>query len=86
MPALLLAAVGLYGVMAFHAAPRTQEFGLRLELGVCSSDVYGLILREGMKIAFLGVVSETLLCVGLALLACHFPSRRATKGGSHADA
>ena len=65
MLALLLAAVGLYGVMAFHAAQRTQEIGLRIALGARSGEVYRLILREGMKITLLGVVSGTLGSVAL---------------------
>jgi len=65
MLALLLAAVGLYGVMAFHAAQRTQEIGLRIALGAPSGEVYPLILREGMKITLLGVVSGTLGSVAL---------------------
>ena len=106
MLALVLAAVGLYGVMAFHVTQRTQEIGLRMALGARSASVYRLILREGMKITLLGVVfgifasagltrllarflsglnptdpltfaGTSLLWIGVALLACYLPARRA---------
>lgn len=106
MLALVLAAVGLYGVMAFHVTQRAQEIGLRMALGARSASVYRLILREGMKITLLGVffgifasagltrllarflsglnptdpltfAATALLWVGVALLACYLPARRA---------
>jgi predicted permease len=72
--ALLLAAVGLYGVMAFHAAQRTQEIGLRMALGARPREVYGLIMREGMKITFFGVVLGLAVSVGLTRLLARFLS------------
>jgi putative ABC transport system permease protein len=72
--ALLLAAVGLYGVMAFHAAQRTQEIGLRTALGARPREVYGLIMREGMKITFFGVVLGLAVSVGLTRLLARFLS------------
>jgi predicted permease len=54
--ALVLACVGIYGVMAYLVAQRTQEMGIRMALGAQRKDVLALILGRGMKIACLGIV------------------------------
>ena len=58
--ALILAAIGIYGVMSFVVTQRTKEIGIRIALGAQTRDVLAMVLRNGLVLAVIGV------CIGLA--------------------
>jgi putative ABC transport system permease protein len=62
--ALLLASVGLYGVMALTVTQRTRELGIRLALGAQRTDVFRLVLTQGMLLVFGGLIIGLLAVVG----------------------
>jgi putative ABC transport system permease protein len=66
--ALLLAAIGIYGLMAYSVEQRTQEIGIRLALGADTSSVRRMILGQGMRLAIVGVVIGLAAAFGLARL------------------
>ena len=106
--ALVLAIVGIYGVMSYSVTQRTHEIGIRMAIGARPRDVFKMILGHGMKLALIGVglglllafgvtrfmvtmlfgveptdattfAGITAILIGVALLACYLPGRRATK-------
>jgi putative ABC transport system permease protein len=106
--ALLLASLGIYGVLSYSVGQRTQEMAIRLALGSSTAAVLRLVLRQGMSVVLLGCalglmaamaltrlltaqlyevqptdpvtfISVALTLIGVALVACWLPARRATQ-------
>ena len=62
----LLAAIGLYGVIAFSVARRTREIGVRMAIGANPRDVLEMVMRQGFSIVAIGLVAGSLLAAGAA--------------------
>jgi predicted permease len=108
LTALLLAGMGIYGVISYIVSERTHEIGIRLALGAQSPTILRMVLRQGLGLALAGAafglvgalivahlmagvlygvrptdpvtfVGVALLLIGVALLACYIPARRAIR-------
>jgi ABC-type antimicrobial peptide transport system permease subunit len=68
---LLLAAMGLYGVMAYSVAQRTREFGVRVAMGARPRDILGLILRESARLTLVGTTAGLILAAVSTQIVAH---------------
>jgi putative ABC transport system permease protein len=70
--AVLLAVVGIYGVMSYFVSERTHEIGIRVALGAFPSDVIALVGKLGLKLTLIGVAIGIGLAIGLTRLIAQF--------------
>ena len=70
--AIILAAIGIYGLMAYSVAQRSQEMGIRMALGAERSVIRNLVVWQGMKLAIIGVVVGIAAAFGLTRLIASF--------------
>jgi len=66
--ALLLASLGIYGVLAYSVSQRKQELGIRIALGATAGNVAGLVLRQGLLLAGIGVAIGMAAAIALTRL------------------
>jgi len=62
--AVMLAGIGIHGLLSFAVSSRTQEIGVRVAMGAQSSDIFSLVMREGLVLAATGIVLGVALAYG----------------------
>jgi len=70
--ALILAAIGLYGVMAFTVSHRTQEIGIRMALGATAGEVLSMVVRQGLTVSLAGAGAGIVIALGVSHLLTKF--------------
>jgi ABC-type antimicrobial peptide transport system permease subunit len=65
---MLLAAIGLYGVMSYSVVQHTHEVGIRMALGALRPDMLALVVKQGIALALLGIAAGAMLSFGMTRL------------------